>query len=123
MRISHQRIISLCREQGASISSALERAGVSRNAYYALARKHSVLPASIDALADTLGVPSSRLLEETPSSVERAHQRVAEVDRIAQQHRGIDRDNVRHTLILLDERPISRLRRALRRGRRIHIQS
>ena len=101
----------------------LDQAGVSRNAYYSLVRKHSVLPASIEALASALGVPPSELLEDNPSPVAEAGKLAMEVDRIVRQHRGVDRDNVRHTLLLLDEEPIARLRRALRRGQRVHFQS
>jgi hypothetical protein len=39
------------------------------------------------------------------------------VDFIMALHPQADRDTVRHTLILLDEPPIERLRRSLRRGR------
>ena len=38
------------------------------------------------------------------------------VDRICQKAPHLDRDIVRHTLILLAEPPIERLRRSLRRG-------
>jgi transcriptional regulator with XRE-family HTH domain len=108
---------------GLTVSDALDQAGVSRNAYYSLVRKSSVLPASIEALAEALGVSSSEFLEERPSAAAKANEMAIEVDRIVRQHRSVDRDNVRHTLLLLDEEPISRLRRALRRGRRIHFQS
>jgi len=101
----------------------VDRAGVSRNAYYSLARKPSVLPASLKLFADALGVPPSELLEEDPPAVSKARRLRAEVDRIARMHHDVDRDNVQHTLLLLEETPVSRLRRALRRGRGIHIQS
>ncbi len=37
-------------------------------------------------------------------------------------HRDVDPDNVRHTLLLLNDKPIERLRRALQRGRRVNIR-
>ena len=123
MKVAHQKLVDLCQERNMSVSKALKSAGVSRNAYYSLARKQSILPASIDALANTLGVAPAEILDETSSVITKAHQLASEVDRIVQSHRGVDRDNVRHTLLLLDEKPISRLRRALRRGQRINIQS
>jgi hypothetical protein len=39
------------------------------------------------------------------------------VDKVMARHPDADRDNVRHTLILLDYPPIERLRRSLIRGR------
>jgi hypothetical protein len=122
MRLLHSKVIGLCHEKGLTVSAALDQASVSRNAYYSLVRKPSVLPASIVSLAEALGVPPSELLEDKPSAVAKANELANEVNRIVRQNRGVDRDNVRHTLILLEEEPISRLRRALRRGQRIHIQ-
>jgi transcriptional regulator with XRE-family HTH domain len=123
MRVLHGKVIDFCREKGLTISEALHQAGVSRNAYYSLVRKPSVLPTSLEALAEALGVPPSELLEDKRSASAKAKEMANEVDRIVRQHRGADRDNVRHTLLLLEEEPIARLRRALRRGRRIHFQS
>jgi transcriptional regulator with XRE-family HTH domain len=121
MKLSHSNVVSFCRARGLTVTDALDQAGVSRNAYYSLVRKSSVLPASIEALANALGIPPSKLLEERPSAVARANEMAIEVDRIVRRHRGVDRDNVRHTLLLLDEEPVARLRRALRRGQRIHL--
>lgn len=42
---------------GLSLAETLGEAGVSRTAYYSLLRNESVLPASLLALADRLGVP------------------------------------------------------------------
>jgi hypothetical protein len=39
------------------------------------------------------------------------------VDRVMARHPEADRDNIRHTLILLEYPPIERLRRSLVRGR------
>jgi hypothetical protein len=47
---------------------------------------------------------------------------MAEVNRIVKRHPGVDPDNIRHTLLLLDEEPIERLRRALQRGRPVNIR-
>jgi hypothetical protein len=41
-----------------------------------------------------------------------------ETERILARRAGLSRDTVWHVLLLLDEPPIERLRRALRRGRR-----
>jgi hypothetical protein len=41
-----------------------------------------------------------------------------ETERILMRHPGLSRDTVWHVLLLLEEEPVERLRRALRRGRR-----
>jgi hypothetical protein len=43
------------------------------------------------------------------------------VDDIARKYKNIDPDNIRHTLLLLQEPPIERLRRALTRGQKPYI--
>ncbi|NQU38969.1 MAG: hypothetical protein HQ523_03365 [Lentisphaerae bacterium] len=122
MKISMDTIRKLCGERGVSLSTMLNRAGVSRNAFYHLARKDSVLPDSVVRIARELGGSPLEFLNAEPSPQEEARQLIKECERIVAKHTDIDRDNVRHTLILLREDPIRRLRRALRRGRRSHIQ-
>jgi hypothetical protein len=95
----------------------LKEAGVSRNAFYSLARKKSVVPKSLVRIATHLGVSVSNLLEESPTPTERMKSLIAETESIVNRHDDVDRDNVRHTLILLEDNPIDRLRRALQRGR------
>jgi hypothetical protein len=97
-------------------------AGVSRNAFYSLARKDYVVPLSLIRIAERLDVSVAALLEETDTPTERVKSIAAESERIARLYPGVDRDNVRHTLLLLGERPVERLRRALRRGRFIDIR-
>ena len=117
MRLDRDHLASVCRERGTSLSRLLRDSGVSRNAYYALARKPSILPRSIERLAECLGVSASSLLTDEPVIPAAAQRLLREIDTVVRDHPGIDRDHVRHTLILLDEPPIERLRRALRRGR------
>jgi hypothetical protein len=90
---------------------------VSSNAYYSLARKESAVPRSISKLADVLNVPVSKLMIDEEAMLEEQLRLLAEVDRIASADPALDRDTVRHTLLLLDEPPLNRLRRALRLGR------
>ena len=45
-----------------------------------------------------------------------------ESDWLSRRHEDADRDNIRHTLLLLSENPVERLRRALRRGRFVDIR-
>ncbi|MCK4538127.1 MAG: hypothetical protein KAV42_04955 [Candidatus Krumholzibacteria bacterium] len=116
------RIESLCRQQDTSIGKMLKDAGVSRNAFYSLARKKTVVPRSLVRIADQLGVSVSKLLDESFTPTARMKNLLAETERILEKHSDTERDNVRHTLLLLDERPIDRLRRALRRGRSFNFR-
>jgi hypothetical protein len=100
----------------------LREAGVSRNAFYTLARKNSVIPQSLIRVAERLNVSVSALLDDTVTPTVRIKSLIAEVDRISNRYRGVDRDNVRHTLLLLDDKPVERLRRALRRGRPFNLR-
>jgi transcriptional regulator with XRE-family HTH domain len=111
------RIESLCRDRNVRIGELLEDAGVSRNAFYSLARKRSVVPGSLIRIADHLGVPVSSLLDESLTPIARMEKLIAETERIRTKCSDCDSDNIRHTLLLLDEKPVDRLRRALRRGR------
>lgn len=122
MRLSLKKIESLCRQNDSSIGSMLREAGVSRNAYYTLARKRAVVPKSLLHIADHFGVSVSNLLEESSTPTERIKSLAAETERIIKQHSDAERDNVRHTLILLEEKPIDRLRRSLRRGRSFNFR-
>ena len=117
MRISHEMVNSLCQARGLTLKEVLNASGVSSNAYYSLARKESVLPQSVEKLAATLGVPVSKLLIDEEAILERHLKLLAEVDRIAATDEQLDRDTIRHTLLLLEEPPITRLRRALALGR------
>ena len=119
MKISTQELKRLCLKQGLSLNQLLKEAGVSKNAYYSLVRKDTVLPNSIIAIADRLGVKPSSFMEEASRELERSVSLLEDVERITRRHKHADRDNVRHTLILLQERPIERLRRALTRGQRL----
>jgi hypothetical protein len=99
----------------------LHEAGVSRNTFYTLARKDSVVPQSLVRIAEQLCVPVSALLEDVLTPEQRMRRLIAEANRIAMRHRVTERDNVRHTLLLLQDKPIERLRRALRRGRSTNL--
>ena len=56
MRIDHEETLRIASEKGTTLTTALERAGVSRTAYYSLRRRDSILPRTIRALAGELGV-------------------------------------------------------------------
>jgi transcriptional regulator with XRE-family HTH domain len=117
MKLSQSKIDALCRAQGRTVSQLLDESRVSRNSYYSLARKEVVVPRSVMKLAEALDVPVSALLDDILPVGDRIRQRRRAVESIIADHPDLDRDNVRHTLTLLDEDPLTRIRRALRRGR------
>jgi transcriptional regulator with XRE-family HTH domain len=121
MRIDLDIVRRLCEEQGSSLSTLLEACGVSRNAFYTLVRRESVLPRSVRAVAEQLGVPPATLLREEGTLLDQGRALRRRVTAIRKRHPEIDPDTVRHTLILLDEKPVERLRRALRRGRNVPV--
>jgi lambda repressor-like predicted transcriptional regulator len=122
MKLDVEKVKSLCRKRGTSLQALLQEAGVSRNAFYTLARKKSIVPQSIVTLAEQLEVPVSSVLDKGPTPKTRLMALVYEAHRTAAQHQDADPDNIRHTLILLDEKPVERLRRALRRGRKFDLR-
>ena len=122
MKLSLDKVKSLCYQQNTSVGSMLREAGVSRNAFYTLARSKTVVPQSLIRIAADLGVSVSELLTDTVTPVEQMNSLMAETNRIVQRQNNVDRDTVRHTLLLLKEDPWDRLRRALRRGRSFNFR-
>lgn len=122
MRIAPDKLKTLCKKKRQNVKMLLNSAGVSRNAYYSLARKNSVLPGSIIALAKHLDVQPSAFLEEERNSVRKAKQLLVRLDRIMKDHTKADRDTVRHTLLLLEEKPLNRLERALLRAQKFDFR-
>lgn len=122
MKISMQKLGRICLERKTSLSEVLVQSQVSRNALYSLARKDSVLPRSIDAIAAHLNVRVSDFLEEEDVLVAKSRLLLRMVNRIAEKHPGIDRDNIRHMFLLLEEKPVERLRRALVRAQKPDIR-
>jgi predicted DNA-binding transcriptional regulator AlpA len=121
MRISAEKLKLLCTDKQLNIKELLSMAGVSRNAYYSLVRKGSVLPRSVIAIAARLGVNPSAFLESADIKTE-TRLLLAKIDAICSSHQHADRDTIRHTLMLLHEPPIDRLRRALLRGKKFNIR-
>jgi len=117
MRLSAKQIKKLCARRGGSLQTLLASVAVSRTAYYSLARKDSVLPASVRAIAGALGVTPSSILEEAPASTWRVQARVRQARSIVDDNPGASFENAWHTLAILDDPPIERLKRSLLRGR------
>jgi transcriptional regulator with XRE-family HTH domain len=121
VRLSAEKIKRLCQARDWQLGDLLEEARVSRTAYYHLIRKDSVLPRSVRALAAALGVSPARLLDAEAPEARRARHLVLRLEAIVAAHPEIDRDNVWHTLVLLEEPPVDRLNRGLLRGRAVAV--
>jgi transcriptional regulator with XRE-family HTH domain len=118
MRIDPARLRELAAGHGWTLNALLSRAGVSKTAFYHLLHKESVLPASLRSIAEVLAVLPGAFLTETNPDVAKVRRILALTDRFVADDPKLDRDNVRLTLLLLEEEPILRLRRSLIRGRR-----
>lgn len=116
MRLNRLRIEDLCRDHGMNVGQLLRKAGVSRTAYYALARRQELLPGTIRKLARTLGVGAAELLDDDEQAAAEMRRLAEEADELARRHRGANAENMRHALILLRYDPEERLRRALTRA-------
>jgi transcriptional regulator with XRE-family HTH domain len=121
MRIDLARLRALAGKRGLSLNALLAKAGVSKTAFYHLVHKSSVLPASLRALAETLSVRPSAFITEANPDVAKIRRIMALTDRIVAGNPKLDRDNVRLTLLLLEEEPVQRLRRSLIRGRKSNL--
>jgi lambda repressor-like predicted transcriptional regulator len=118
MKLSSEQIRRLAKARGTTLGALLERAGVSRTAYYSLARRPTVLPKSVHALAKALGVHPTEILGESAATMDAlAAVRLNEARAICAEDSGASFENVWHTLCLLDSPPIERLNRSLTRGR------
>ena len=118
VRLDGEKVRSLARRRGLTLTEALRRAEVSRNAFYHLARRPTVLPRSIHALGKVLGVAASEMLEdEAPSTDDRASALLREARRVHARHPESSFENLWHTLWLLELSPLERLQRSLIRGR------
>lgn len=113
-----ERVRFLSRQRGESLSLLLRRAGVSRTAFYSLSRRASVLPKTVLALSEALGVSELDLLETVSRSDDSDYQRrLREAQSIVGSLPAASFENVWHALCLLDLDPAERLNRSLIRGR------
>jgi transcriptional regulator with XRE-family HTH domain len=121
MRIDLIRLRELARRRGLTLNALLARAAVSKTAFYHMVHKDSVFPASLRSIAETLSVRPGAFLSEKNPDVAKVRRILALTDRILADDPRLDRDNVRLTLLLLEEEPVRRLRRSLIRGRKIDL--
>ncbi len=119
MQIDLPRLRDLAGKKGLTMTALLMKAGVSKTAFYHMLHKDSVLPASLRSIAGTLSVRPSAFLTERNPDVTKIRRILALADRIVADDPRLDRDNVRLTLLLLEEEPLRRLQRSLIRGRKI----
>lgn len=117
MKLDAALIRRHCSERGLSLQQLLAEAGISRTAYYSLVRKDSVLPRTVGVLAGALGVRPSDLLSEAGTETWRAQAHLRRAQGVVGRNPDVSFEDVWHTLVLLDEPPIDRLRRSLLRGR------
>ena len=121
MKLSADRIRALCNRRETTLTEMLDQANVSRTAYYSLVRKESVLPGSVRAIADQLGVEPSKILIEAGPEERRAQALLRLAKKIIRNNPRASFENVWHTLMLLEEPPIERLKRSLLRGRAVDL--
>lgn len=118
VKLAGEKVRALARARGLTLSEALRRAKVSRNAFYNLTRRPTIVPRSVHALGGVLGVRTSELLDETPPRPrDRAALLLREAQRIHARHPQSSFENIWHTLWLLDVSPVERLHRSLIRGK------
>jgi hypothetical protein len=122
MRLSAEKVRALANGQSRSLSAVLREAAVSRTAFYSLARRRSLLPRTVYAVAEALGVRASDVLDSPDRSPEELMAaRLADARAMATAHPTAAFENIWHTLALLDLPPIDRLNRSLLRGRAITV--
>ena len=80
-----------------------------------------MLPKSIHLIAEALGVTPSEILEDLSVEEIEFKKLIEESNDIVMQDPEVDRENVLHTLILLREKPVDRLRKGLIRAQKINI--
>jgi transcriptional regulator with XRE-family HTH domain len=107
------KLKALCRDRKTRLKDVLDAAGVSRTAYYSMTRKESVLPKSVQRLADCLDVSPLAFLEDGGNQARRVRALQQRTDAICRRAPECDRDVVYRTLANLDLPPVERLRRAL----------
>jgi transcriptional regulator with XRE-family HTH domain len=116
MKINYPYIKELCKGRSRSLSQILKESGVSRTAFYSLLKQDSLIPKSVHSIAEVLSVPVEDLINESP--LKRTLRLQNRLQLILDRNPELSRENVWHTLILLEEPPINRLDRAIVRGRK-----
>ncbi len=116
MELASERIRALCRKKKLSLNSLLRAAGVSKTAYYSLKRRRIMVPISALRICKVLDVEPPAILKSISTDTISTLLLQEKLEQIMRRHRNADRENIWHTLLLLEEKPIARLNRALLRG-------
>ena len=121
MHIAQKKLKKLYKIRGLKLRELLAKSGVSKTAYYSLLNKETILPKSISSIASVLAVNPSVFLEEESLEEKKIRRLTKIADKIMENHPKLDRENVWHTLLLLQESPIERLNRGLLRGQKYNF--
>lgn len=121
MHIAQKKLKKLYKIRGLKLRELLAKSGVSKTAYYSLLNKETILPKSISSIASVLTVKPSVFLEEESLEEKKIRRLTKIADKIMENHPKLDRENVWHTLLLLQESPIDRLNRGLLRGQKYNF--
>lgn len=104
-----------------TLKELFEKSRVSKTAYYSLIRKERLLPQSVYLLARILKVRASTLLEEENPEVKKIQELRKKLGKIIEIYPEANPENIWHTLILLEEKPLERLKRGLLRGKKFNF--
>lgn len=118
MHISREKLKSLCQRNGFTLGGLLSKAGVSKTAFYSLARKGDILPRTITVIAAALNATPGAFLEEESPAKKKTAILIKKTSAILRERPDLDRDNVWHTLLLLEKKPIERMKLGLIRGQK-----
>lgn len=121
MRLSAEKLRNLCKQKKTSLGKVLQKAGVSKTAYYSLLYKDSVLPKSLEALAASLEVTPSLFLEEKNQEEQKILKLRKKVSVFLKANPGANVEDTWHTALLLQEKPIDRLKRSLIRAQKFNF--
>jgi len=121
MYLLGDKVKDLAKREGLTLVALLEKAGISKTAYYHLTRKESLLPKSILSLAQVLKVRPSALLEEDNPQEKIIQKLRKSHSRILSQNPQANPENVWHTLVLLEKEPWERLERGLLRAQKYNF--
>ena len=116
-RFNKQSLVDLAKERGMSAAAVLRRAGVSRNAYYNLINKSSLLPNSVEQIAEVLAVSPEQLIVADNSEEAKIKRKMLFVQKLLKDNPELDSGTSMTTLKLLELSPLQRLEISIRYGK------
>ncbi|MBI2336459.1 MAG: hypothetical protein HYU97_06820 [Deltaproteobacteria bacterium] len=119
MQLSADKVKKLCKKRGITVTALLRQAKVSKTAYYSLLRKDCLLPKSLLSLARSLRVKPAAFLQDSDQELNRVNRLRFQLQQIMQKYPKANPENVWHTLLLLELKPLERLKRGLLRGKEL----